>query len=213
MAGPSPTAAGTCPGSREVVILRRQRSASTSSGHIHGPVLIGYPTRNIPRLIEDVGDHRRRPREPGEPVAMQLDPPKPIPSQLRIGSWVCQPGRRIGPDPRQRSVLRLNQPPGGIRPRGPLRRSPKIAPDHAQILLPGGVRDQDNQRCSCRLRAFPIRGASAGFLTRLKHTPCLALRGTGIANTQHFSLCPAAGAPDARWGHRSGVAAGSVASH
>jgi hypothetical protein len=57
----------------------------------------------------------------------------------------------------------------------------KVASDHAQILLPGGVRDQNGQRRSFRLRERLVPGA--GFLKSLKHTACLALRGTGIANT------------------------------
>lgn len=47
----------------------------------------------------------------------------------------------------------------------------------------GVVEAQDRQRRSCRRRVRPVLGASASFLKRLKHTPCLALRGTGIANT------------------------------
>jgi hypothetical protein len=31
-------------------------------------------------------------------------------------------------------------------------------------------------------RAGPALGVSAGFLRRLRHSPCFALRGTGIAN-------------------------------
>ncbi len=185
---PAPKAAGwdvvkASPVRREVITLGRQQGASRPSGHIHGPAIIGYPTRNIARLIEDVGDHRRRPGVPGEPIAMQLDPPEPISRQLRIGPWMCQPGTRIGRDPRQRRVVCLNQPPRGIRPRGPMRRGLKVASDHAQILLASRVRDQDRQRRSFRPRARPALGAGAGFLKRLKHTPCLALRGTGIANT------------------------------
>jgi hypothetical protein len=62
-------------------------------------------------------------------------------------------------------------------------RGVKIACDQAQILFPGGVRDRNGQRRSCRRRARPTLGASTDFLKFLQHTPCLALRGTGIANT------------------------------
>jgi hypothetical protein len=176
---------------REVITRGRLRGAgkpsrlrgpnAPPSSHIHGQAIIGYPTRNIPGLIQDVGDYRRRPGEPGEPIAMQLDPPKPISRQFRIGPWMCQPEMRIGHDPRQRRIICLNQPPCGIRPGGPMRRGLKIASDHAQILLPGGVRDQDAQRGSFSLRVRP--GPGACFLERLEHTPCLVLRGSGIANT------------------------------
>jgi hypothetical protein len=166
-----------------LITLVGQQRASKPSGHIHAPAAIGYPPRNIARLIEDVGDDRRRPGCPSKPIAMQLDPAKPIPRQLWIGPWMCQPGTRFGCNPHQRRVVCLNQPPGGIRPRGPMRRGLKITSDHAQILLPGGVRDQDWQCRSCRRRARPTLGASTDFLKFFQHTPCLALQGTGIANT------------------------------
>ena len=193
---PAPKAAGggavpASPVRRHAITLGRQQSPSRPSGHTHRPVIIGYPTRNICRLIEDVGNHRRRSGVPGEPIAMQLDPAKPIPRQRRIGSRMCQPGTRTGGNPRHCRVVCLNQPPGGLWPRGPVRRGLKIAPDHAQILRPGGVGDQDRQRRSCRLRALPARGAGAGLLIRLKHAPSLALRGTGIANTAFLQVADA----------------------
>lgn len=168
---------------REVIAPGRLQSVGGRSGHIHRRASIGYPMRNVACLIEDVGDHRRRPGCPSKPIAMQLEPPKPISRQLRIGPRMCQPGTRIGRNPHHRRVVCLNQPPGGIWPRGPMRHGLKIASDHAQILLPGGVGDQDRQRRSCSLRARLALGASAGFLKRLEQTPCLALRCTGIANT------------------------------
>ena len=70
---------------RDLVTLGRLHGASGPSSHISGPAIIGYPTRNIARRIEDVGDHRRRPWVPGEPIAMQAHPPKPVPRQLRTG--------------------------------------------------------------------------------------------------------------------------------
>jgi hypothetical protein len=87
---PELKAAGWCvleasPIRREAVTRVRQPAASKPPSHIHGPAIIGYPNPNIPRLIEDVGDHRRRPGVPGEPIAMQLGPPKPISRLRRIG--------------------------------------------------------------------------------------------------------------------------------
>ena len=121
---------------REVIVLVRQPGASRPSSHIHGIVIIGYPTRNIPRLIEDVGDHRRRPGKPGEPIAMQLDPAKPIPRQLRIGPWMCQPeiaGRpRSAPTPRRMSQSAAWRHPAAradaARPEDSVRPCPDIAP-------------------------------------------------------------------------------------
>ncbi len=61
------------------------QGASRPSGHVHGSAIVGYPTRDIPRLIENIGDHRRWPLMPGKPRAMQLDPAKSIPCQVRRG--------------------------------------------------------------------------------------------------------------------------------
>ena len=63
--------------STKVITLVHQQGANRPSGHIHTPAFIRYPTRNIPGFIEDVSDHRRRPGEPSEPIAMQLDPANP----------------------------------------------------------------------------------------------------------------------------------------
>jgi hypothetical protein len=158
------------------------------SSQIHRVAINGYPTRNIPCLIEDVGYHLRRPGLPGEPVAMQLDPPESISRQVRIQPRMGQPGTPIGHHHCQRRVVCLNQPSGGVGPRGPVWRGVKIASDHAQILCPRGVRDQDGQRRSRRLRVRPTiagrrrTGAGTGLLKRLQHTPRLMLRGGGIAN-------------------------------
>jgi hypothetical protein len=59
--------------------------------------------------------------------------------------------------------------------------APALAPDHAQILRLGGVRDQDRHRRSFRRCACPFLGAS--LLKRLKHAPSLALRGAGVTGT------------------------------
>jgi hypothetical protein len=83
---------------REAITLIHQQGASGPSAHVHRRAIIGYPTRNIPRLIEDVGDHRRRPGVPGEPIAMQLDPgaERAVYARLRkpgvnfrVCSWSC----------------------------------------------------------------------------------------------------------------------------
>ena len=42
--------------------------------------------------------------------------------------------------------------------------------------------------------ARPALGASAGFLKRLNHSPCFALRGTGIANPARGKVAGAAAA-------------------
>ncbi len=157
---------------REVVAAHHLQAASRPSSHIHWHVIIGYPTRDIPRLIEDVGDHRRRPGEPGEPIAMQLDPPKPI--------------------PRQRLVVCLNQPPRGIWPRGPMRRSLKIASDHVQVLRPSGVRDQDRQRRSRSFRALPTPRRQRG-----RSQPPPAYAWPRVARQRHRQRVPSQGR--ARW--------------
>ena len=166
---------------RETISPMGQQRASKPSGPIHGLGFIGDPTRNIPCLIEDIGDDRRRAGVPGEPVSMQLDPPKPISRQRRIGPRVGQPGMRIGRDPRQCDIICLDQSPGRVGPGGPMRRGPKSAPDHAQILRLGGVRDQDRHRRSFRRCVRLTLGT--GLLKRLKHTTSLALHGAGVTNT------------------------------
>ena len=157
---------------REAITLARQQGSRKPSSHIHGQAIIGYPTRNISGLIQNVGDYRRRPWEPGEPIAMQLDPPKPI--------------------PRQRRVVCLNQPPRGIWPRGPMRRSLKIAPDHVQVLSPSGVRDQDRQRRSRSFRALPTPRRQRG----LSQTPP-AYAWPRVARQRHRQRVPSQGR--ARW--------------
>ena len=104
---------------------------------------------------------------------------------------MCQPETRIGRDTRQRRVVCFNQSPSGLWPRRPMRRGLKIASDHAEILRPSGVRYQDGQRRSCRPRGRPVLGAGSGLLKRLQHTLCVALRGTGIANTPRRKVTPA----------------------
>ena len=104
------------------------------SSHIHGRTVIGHPTRHVPRRIEHVGDHRWRPRIPGEPITMQLDPTKSISRKVWIRPGVSKPRTGIDRDPLHRGIVGFNQPPGGVRTRGPVRCSPKIASDHAQIL-------------------------------------------------------------------------------
>lgn len=129
---------------REVITLGRPRCIARSpstrrgniplSSHIHGYAIIGHPTWHVPHRIKDVGDHRWRPRIPGEPITMQLDPAKSISRKVWIGSGMSQPGTRTGRDPLHRGIVSFNQPPGGVGTRGPMRHGPKIASDHAQIL-------------------------------------------------------------------------------
>jgi hypothetical protein len=64
----------------------------------------------------------------------------------------------------------------------------KIASDHAQILRPGSVRDQDGQRRSFSFRVRPTHGAAAGLFEGLKHMPSLALRGAGIADAARLKI-------------------------
>ena len=116
--------AGTSRVRREVITLGRRQGAGKPSSHrgpnispssdSHGHAIIGHPPRNVTRLIEYVGDHRRRPGLPREPVAMQLDPAKSVSGKFRIGPRVGQPGTRFRRDPSQRRIVRFNQPPSGL---------------------------------------------------------------------------------------------------
>ncbi len=123
----------------------RRRATQTALSGADRVAIARHVGRDVGDFVQNIRDDGVLVGQIADPVAMNLNPAEPERCQLWVGPRVAIRNRRATPDDRNRHIVSINQPAGGLRPRRPSRRRGEIAADGTEILLSCRCRDADRQ--------------------------------------------------------------------